>query len=379
MSSEIRIITAAHFEAIVDIAADAIISVDDNHNIVLFNKGAEEIFGYTSGEVLAKPLNLLIPERFRPKHGDHVRTFAASNSAARRMGERREIFGLRKSGAEFPAEASISKISADGKWMFTVVLRDVTDRYKTEAEKTRLLEAETSARASAEQATRMRDEILGIVSHDLRNPLSVISMCARALETEFGESDPRALEVATTIKSASSWMQRMIRDLLDVASIEAGKLSIESRPSDLVIKIVQAVEACEAMAAERSVTVVTDIPEQLPLVEADGDRILQVITNLLNNAIKFSNPGDTVTVNAGPEDQHLFVSVADSGVGISPNDLPHVFHRFWQSRKNSTTRGSGLGLAIAKGIVDAHNGSLTVESEPGKGSTFRMRIPVRQT
>src|SRR6185503_8842131 len=134
---------ADRFEAIVAIAADAIISVDEQQRITLFNKGAEEIFGYTAQEILGTSLDTLIPERFRPNHGGHIRRFAESGMAARRMGERREIFGLRKDGTEFPAEASISKIETGGRMLFTVVLRDITERKQAE-EGERFL-AETAA------------------------------------------------------------------------------------------------------------------------------------------------------------------------------------------------------------------------------------------
>jgi PAS domain S-box-containing protein len=371
-----RKISADEFEAIIAIAADAIISIDDEHRIALFNNGAQEIFGYTPGEVLGKNLDMLLPERFRRFHGEHVRRFAASDSTARRMGERREIFGLRKSGAEFPAEASISKIDVGGKWMFTVVLRDVTARKQAEEEKAALLDAERQARLNAEKASRLRDEVLGAVSHDLRNPLSVISMCAQALEADLGASDPRALELAATMKDAAGWMQRLIRDLLDVASIDAGVLSVQRKPSDLIITIVRAMEAFEAPAAEHRITLLTEVPEQLPPVSADVDRLLQVLSNLLGNAIKFTQPDGRVTVSASTADQEIMVSVADTGVGIPADELHLVFDRFWHAQKTSHVRGTGLGLAIAQGIIEAHGGRIWVESAPGSGSTFSFTLPI---
>jgi PAS domain S-box-containing protein len=368
-------ILAAHFEAIVDIAADAIISVDDTHRVVLFNKGAEEIFGYRSDEIVGQPLDILIPERFRARHGDHIRAFAGAETVARRMGERREIFGLRKGGVEFPAEASISKIAVDGSWLFTVVLRDVSDRKHAEEEKSRLLEAEREARRAAERASRLRDEILGVVSHDLRNPLSVIGMCARALKEELADADARVVDTVTTISDATGWMQRMVRDLLDVANIEAGRLSIERRPADLVITLVKALNAFEAPAAERSVDLIGEIPDRLPLASADGDRVQQVLSNLLGNALKFTEEGGRVTLRAAADGGELIVSVIDTGVGIPPEEIPFLFDRFWHSRRNSNVRGSGLGLAIARGIIVAHSGRIWAESQPGRGSTFHFTLP----
>jgi signal transduction histidine kinase len=221
----------------------------------------------------------------------------------------------------------------------------------------------------------MRDEILGIVSHDLRNPLSAISMCARALEEDIGARDPRALEVASTIHEAANLMHRLISDLLDVASIDAGRLSIESKPSDIVIAIVQAAEVFERTAAEREVTLAIDVPDDLPTVEADAERVVQVLSNLLGNALKFTQPGGRVTLRAQTDGPDITVSVADTGCGISSADLPRVFDRFWHSRGSSKARGTGLGLAISRGIITAHGGRIWAESEVGKGSTFHFTLP----
>lgn len=365
----------ALFEGIVSISADAIVTIDDQHRIVLFNRGAEEIFGYDAEELLGEPLDILIPPAARATHGAEIARFSASPVASRRMGERREIYGLRKSGELFPAEASISKIDVDGRRFFTAVLRDTSARKAAEDAMRRLLATEESARHSAERASHLRDELLGAVSHDLRNPLSAILMCAATLagDSTGTAADTRAL--AETIRESAEWMHRLIADLLDVASIEAGRLSIERRAMDPVVAIVQAVSMFEPIAARRELTLEARLPEHLPRVPADAERIVQVLSNLLGNAVKFTPQGGRLAVEADATPEQVRIRVSDTGPGIPPDELPHIFDRFWHSRRNAAVSSTGLGLAIALGIAKAHGGSLTVESEVGRGSTFIFTLP----
>jgi PAS domain S-box-containing protein len=369
-------ISEAKFAGILSIAADAIVTIDEAQRIILFNRGAEQIFGYRAEEVLGEPLDLLIPERVRQVHHGHIADFATSPVAARRMGERREINGRRKGGELFPAEASISKIDVDGKRFFTAVLRDTTARKVVEEEMQRLLAAEEAARVTAEAATRLREEVLAVVSHDLRNPLSVISMCATTLIEESSEpaADPRAMGEA--IRESAEWMHRLIGDLLDVASIDAGRLSIEARPIDPLVSIIHTLEMLEPLAAERSVTLDSELPEHLPRVKADPERVAQVLSNLVGNAVKYTDPGGRIVVRASADARDVRIDVSDTGRGIPPEELPHIFDRFWQARRGSSVRGTGLGLAIAKGIVEAHGGRMSVESRPGKGSTFSFTLRI---
>ena len=546
----------AKLAGIVSIAADAIVSVDDAQRITLFNQGAERIFGYAPSEVLGQHLDILIPERYRASHHRHVEGFGEGRIDARRMGDRAEIFGRRKSGELFPAEASISRIDVEGHRFYTAVLRDVSDRYRAEEEKTQLLRREQAARRIAEaaerrarflaevsavlsssldyeetlrtladllvpekasfvlidlwneaggirrlystsadpekarygeeilrqsvdvnrpfitrnalvhgspelvsavtdawlraatqsdehyrlwkaiaprslmtvplvargrtlgamvfasgsaadrpydagdlaeaeavasraalavdnarlygeaqRATRLREEVLGIVSHDLRNPLSVISMCATTL-VEGSVSAERAASLGETIAESADWMRRLIGDLLDMASIEAGRLSLERHTTDLAMIVVSAADMLERQAKDRGVRVEIDLPDDLAPVEADDDRVLQVLANLIGNAIKFTESGGTVAVRAHMETDRVRVEVADTGAGIPAADLPHIFDRFWTSRRTSKVKGTGLGLAISKGIVEAHGGRLRAESDVGRGSTFAFTLPL---
>jgi PAS domain S-box-containing protein len=362
------------FASIVDIAADAIVSVDDEQIITLFNQGAERIFGYTAAEVIGKPLDLLLPPDVHEIHREHIRQFSRTGESARRMGERSEVRGRRKNGEIFPAEASISKFDLGDRRVFTAVLRDITERRAAEQERARLLDAERSARSAAEVALRTRDEVLAVVSHDLRNPLSVIDMCAASLSDKLPPDDP-AHSLVRTIESSTAWMNRLIEDLLDVARVEAGRLALERYPHDLVRVISEATVMLEPLIAEKSLTLREELPEYLPRASVDSRRIVQVLENLVSNAVKHTAAGGEIRVHAEATNGEIVVSVRDTGSGIPSENLPHLFDRFWQAR-GARRGGAGLGLAIAKGIVEAHGGRMWVESELGSGSLFGFAIPL---
>ena len=375
--------SAALLEGIVQLASEGIVSIDADRRILLFNGGAEDIFGYTADEVLGKPLDLLIPTRFREKHDrEHLPNFERAHPSSRRMGERSEVYGIRKGGEEFPAEISISKVEVNGQRMYTAVVRDATERKQYE----RLL---TERHEDAVRATVARDEVLGVVAHDLRNPLATVKMCASALASGAAASAmpesaaERVLELTGIIQESANWMERIIRDLLDVTALEAGRLSMQAAtvPVEEVLEAVEGMFAPIAREAGVALLVQSASEAPPPPVRADMDRLIQALGNLVGNAIKFTEKGGQVSLiacvlpeHAGRDGEHIRFEIRDTGPGIAADQLPHIFDRFWQVR-HTIRAGAGLGLAIAKGIADAHGGSLVVESEIGKGSSFYMDIP----
>lgn len=527
----------AKFSGILSIAADAIISVDDAMRIVHFNQGAEHIFGYPASHAIGMTLDMLLPERFRTVHGAHIAAFGRSHDNARRMGERREIFGLRRDGTEFPAEASISRLDLPTGRLFTVVLRDVTERKRIEQNQRFLVSASTQLARSleldraahiavqipvdyladialidlvedgrfvrfvseaadpeidaavhalvetihltwdspsrvidvirsgqaellndlsdqwleahvqneaelraarglrlqsamlvpllargvvagamtfgrvapgapydefdltlaqdlasrvalsldnavlygqAQLATRARDDVLGVVSHDLRNPLSAIAMCTRALLEQLPPEREAQRELLRTAYDSTQWMHRMIQDLLDVSSIEAGKLAVERRREDVDVLIERTLSMFEREADQRGVRLVHVDGHGVPPVLADADRIVQVLANLVGNAMKYTPSGGSITLSTEPAGGDVALTVSDTGAGIPPEHLAHIFDRYWQARRSSAKRGAGLGLAISRGIVEAHGGRITVESSVGEGSTFRFTLPASE-
>ena len=524
------------FAEIASISADAIITIDEQQRILFFNSGAEDIFGYTAADVAMRPLSILLPERFRGGHDAHIARFGAAPVRARRMGERQEISGRRKNGEEFPAEASISKIADNGHRLFTVVLRDISER-KRAADRLRFLAeagealagtldsdqtlalvarlavptlgdacladvfyggllhrvASAHAESAAEvvlremalrfppdpagslpaarvlrthepvlvqtvdeewlgetigveehremfrrlrvrsivavpliahgrsvgaltfhssrrsfgpddvqlaadlarraalaidnarlhdelrAAIRARDEMMGIVSHDLRNPVQAIKMLAAAIGASPNDdrAHATAVEHATVIRRAAQQMDTLIQDLLDVVRIDAGQLHVQPRAVGVNELLSAALETLEPLAEAKSLTLTTAIEPKLPEVVVDAERIAQVLSNLVGNAIKFTPQGGEITVSADTVDGIVRVSVTDTGPGIPADQLGRVFDRFWQSRRSSP-HGAGLGLSIAKGIVEAHGGRISASSQMGVGTTFTFTMPVAQ-
>ncbi len=225
------------------------------------------------------------------------------------------------------------------------------------------------------RATRARDEVLSIVSHDLRNPVSAIAMCARVLRDTPPVHEEQRRELANTIHEATDLMGRLIQDLLDVTSLEAGRLAFDREPHEVRPLVDAAIASLQASADERSISVVPDVPSLLPLVLVDAGRVNQVLANIIGNAVKFSNDGGRVTVGAEVREGVVVVTVEDTGPGIAPEHLPHVFNRYWHARQEQQAHGHGLGLAIAKGIVEAHGGRIWVRSTLGKGSAFSFSLP----
>lgn len=231
---------------------------------------------------------------------------------------------------------------------------------------------EQVSREKLERAVHSRDEILGIVAHDLRNPLNVISAAANSLHHRLADSvSRRPLE---RIMRAAQRAEHLIRDLLDLSAIEGGHFSIEKRPIDTSNTILAALDSQQGLAATSCVILASDLSPALPWIEADEERILEVLENLVGNAVKFTMAGGTVTVGAALRDQAVTIWVKDNGPGIAADQLTHLFDRFWQASKTDR-RGTGLGLTICKAIVEAHGGRIWAESELGAGTTVFFTIP----
>lgn len=521
----------AKASGIISIATDAIIATDEEQHITLFNEGAEKIFGYKKNEVLGNSLALLLPERFRAAHAHQVQRFSASQESLRSMGQRgAAMFGRRKSGEEFPADAAISQFEVAGQKQLTVILRDITEQQRYErtqrilaevgpvlttnleynetlsrlarflaqeladlciidvieesgearrvevacrdpllgkacetlkkvqferleltgaileskrsvlmpeltpeqiAEFTRgdvqlqamrsftptallavpmlargkvmgVLSMFTSSAAHAYgpdevqlieeiaqraalslenarlyrvagQAIQARDDVLGIVAHDLRNPLNAIVLQLQLLK-RIPEQTSRMQESAERIRKSVQRMNRLIQDLLDITRIEAGALSIELSPIPAAQLLTEAVESQQSLAASSSIELRLDVVKALPPVLGDRGRLLQVFENLIGNAVKFSPAGSYITLGAEERSRDVLFWVRDTGAGIPAEHLPHLFDRFWQARQ-ADRLGVGLGLPIVRGVVSSHGGRIWVDSIPGQGSTFYFTIP----
>jgi PAS domain S-box-containing protein len=521
----------ARSSGILSVSADAIISIDEEQRITSFNTGAEKMFGYAKDEVMGAPIDTLTPERFRSAYREHIGQFASGGEAAQHMGEQGiELYGLRKSSEEFPADATISKLDVDGSRILTVALRDITDQQRRESEKALLAQAgailtssldyektlpkvdrlatvefadlalvdvvdgddvrrldvvsrdpahawicdmlmdldrtrpdlirsvlQTKHRSvvervgphalaplaqdvverrifsaiglasviavpllahdktlgamgfvrtakskaydaahvrlaeqlaervalaiengllyrSAQQAIQARDDVMGVVAHDLRNPLGTILMQASLLRSVDAQEDGRCDKAMMLIERAAKRMNRLIHDLLDVSRIDAGSLVLDRERVRTRGLLVESVDAHISLAAAGGLVVRLRMTPKVPDAQGDRHRLLQVFENLIGNAIKFTDHGGRITVGAKPCDGQVLFWVSDTGHGIEPGDMPRLFDRFWQAEE-ARHKGAGLGLPIVKGIVEAHGGRIWAESVPMRGTTFYFTIP----
>jgi signal transduction histidine kinase len=236
-----------------------------------------------------------------------------------------------------------------------------------------LLDERTQALSSAHEALDLRDEFLAIVSHDLRNPLSAIALNTQLLERLVSTSDPRLSRISRSLASSIAQMQRIISDLLDLAAIDAGKLSVQLQPGDVRSSIEEAVEASRPIAAEKSIALDAVIGSDPLLARFDPGRIAQVLENLIHNALKFTSAGGRISVEGRRTDDAVEISVRDTGTGLQPEEITVIFDRFRQVEKRGR-RALGLGLYISRSIVESHGGRIRAESVPGKGSTFRFTL-----
>ena len=254
---------------------------------------------------------------------------------------------------------------------FTLFLADAIGHALHRA---RTFDAEREGRRSAELMAQAREDVLAVVAHDLRNPLNLIGMTSQLL-LEYDQPPERRETLLQVMKRAVTQSNRLVDDLLDTVRLEAGRLSLDLASCSVRELLAHTEETFRSVAAQRNVQLEISYPPAELHVRADGARLLQALGNLVGNALKFVEPGGRVIVGAAAEGDRVTFWVEDNGPGIAPESLEHLFDRFWQARR-SDRRGVGLGLAIAKGIVEAHEGRLRVQSRLGKGSTFSFAVPV---
>jgi signal transduction histidine kinase len=230
----------------------------------------------------------------------------------------------------------------------------------------------------SQQAAQARDEVLAVVSHDLRNPLNVIALGATYLLKHLPNS-PEATswrKQGELIRRSADRAVHLIQDLLDVTRLEVGRLGVERKPESVTRLLDDVIELHRSLAESRGLRLEREEVSELPEVLADRSRVLQVFSNLIGNALRFTPEGGRITVRAWREGSMVGFAVSDTGKGIAPEHLPHLFERYWQGK--GAREGAGLGLPIAKGIVEAHGGHIQVESHLGTGSTFFFTLPVAE-
>jgi PAS domain S-box-containing protein len=370
--SELR----ARLAAIVDSSDDAIVGKTLDGVITSWNRGAERIFGWTAAEAIGQSITLIIPHDRRAEEDEVL--------ARIRRGELVDHFEtvrVTRDGRLLDISVTVSPVrDAAGRIVgASKIARDITERRRFEGERDRLLVRERRAREEAEAANRTKDHLLAIVSHELRTPLNSILGWTRLLQS--GDLDEAARSHALDVIARSASTQtRLVEDLLDLSRVVTGQMRLEFEACDLVTLVDGALDAVRPAAGAKGITLVTDLARDIGPIAGAPDRLRQVVWNLAMNAIKFTPPGGRVeVVVARAADRSVRIVVADTGVGIGPDVLPHVFEQFRQEDSSSTRAhgGLGLGLALVKHLVEIHGGEVHAESPgKGKGATFTVTLPL---
>ncbi|MEI7685717.1 MAG: PAS domain S-box protein [Planctomycetota bacterium] len=359
-SDESLILSRNSLMSLVNSAMDGIITIDDEQRIVLFNPAAETMFGERADEVVGQRIERLIPARYRPTHESHVKRFGETGVTNRQMGDLGAVSGLRADGTEFPMEASISQMTIRGRQQFTVIIRDVSQRKKTEAEL-------KIAFAELQRSNGELEQFAYVASHDLQEPLRAVSGCVQVLQRRYKDKlDSYAEELIGHTVAGAVRMQTLIEDLLAYSRLATrGK---EFAPTDCR-EIVKRALANLDVAIKESGAVI-DIDE-LPTVRGDATQLTQLFQNLISNAMKFRGDAPpAIEVRARRDGAAWLFSVNDRGIGIASEYFDRIFVIFQRLHMRTDYPGTGIGLSVCKKIVERHGGRIWVESEPGKGSTF---------
>jgi PAS domain S-box-containing protein len=379
-------------QALIAASPTAILAMDASGRLLEFNSAAEALYGRRREEVIGQSMpDLLVPERDRVRVRKHIKTYVRTGDPEEFTGQVR-VSALRPDGTERIVELTPVQLTIGGQAIFTGFMRDITEIERLEEQRQQVLEAELAARELAEQAQRQlteqneqlrrldeaRNQFLAIVSHELRTPLTSIVSFSELIRAEADGLTPEGLSFLNIIERNADRLHRLVGDLLMLDRLEAGALPLDLAPVSVPDLTAEAVSSAAPGAAKQGVTIdVTTGPG--PAAPGDPRRLLQVLDNLIANAVKFSNRNSRVQVSAAFADHSWRIDVSDSGIGIPADEAGLLFNRFVRASNARTAGlpGTGLGLSIVKVLVEMHGGHIEVESTLGHGSTFSVYLPGR--
>jgi PAS domain S-box-containing protein len=362
--------------SIVESSDDAIIAASAAGRISSWNAGAERVFGYTAEEIIGKPISVLAPPGKKNEPVALFEQILAGHAIAHHETVRR-----RKDGTLIDVSFTFSPLrDATGAVIgASAIAHDITDRRKTEAERERLLLELADQNERLRELDRLKDEFVALVSHELRTPLtSIRGYLELVLEEEAGALTDEQRQFLGVVERNAHRLLALVGDLLFLAQVEAGKLSLEIGAVDLSATAAESVETARPLAEEKDITL-TLATGPLALIAGDRARLAQLLDNLISNGVKFTPPGGRIDVRVRGVRGKAVIEVRDTGMGIPAPEQEHLFERFYRTSKatEQAIPGTGLGLAISKAIVEAHGGQIAVASDEGAGSTFRISLPIR--
>jgi PAS domain S-box-containing protein len=379
-------------QSALDAAPDALLIVDSSGVVQFANRQLSALFGYAHQEVIGKPIEQLLPERFRSRHIGHRDRYIAA-AHVRPMGLGLELFAQRQDGTEFPVEISLSPIEGQDRKLIAAAIRDVTERKRAEMElihtreaaeqarqaavqaresTERARQAEAEARISADRANLGKSRFLATASHDLRQPLQALALLNRTLRSAVKGDD--AVEALAQQEQTIASMTRLLNALLDISKLESGAIKPDLNDFPLAQLFTELRNEFASLAGDKGLDL--RVGEGEEWVKTDPALVDEVLRNLISNAIKYTEKG-SVTLHCRREARSVRIEVQDTGIGIPADQIPYIFDEFFQVgvSANSTRQGHGLGLSIVQRIAILLKLDLSVRSEPGRGSTFSFALP----